>query len=52
MVLIAGSATGDNSLSDAQKKEVVYAMYADYKKDFPAVTDISPQRAMELAEKG
>jgi rhodanese-related sulfurtransferase len=48
MVLIAGSATGDNSLSDAQKKEVVYAMYAGYKKDFPAVTDISPQQAMTL----
>ena len=48
MVLIAGSATGDNSLSDAQKKEVVYAMYASYKKDFAAVTDISPQQAMAL----
>ncbi|MGA9538203.1 MAG: rhodanese-like domain-containing protein [Desulfobacterales bacterium] len=48
MILIAGSATGDNSLSDAQKKEVVYAMYAGYKKDFPAVKDISPQQAMAL----
>ncbi|MEN8688670.1 MAG: rhodanese-like domain-containing protein [Desulfobacterales bacterium] len=51
MVLIAGSVTGDNSLSDEQKKKVVYAMYADYKKDFAAVTDISPQRAMELLKK-
>jgi sodium/bile acid cotransporter 7 len=42
---------GDNSLSDAKKKEGVYALYADYKKDFPAVTDISPQQAMELLKK-
>jgi rhodanese-related sulfurtransferase len=42
---------GENSLSDAQKKEVVYAMYADYKKDFPAVMDISPQQAMDLLKK-
>ena len=50
-VMITGSAIGDNSLSDEQKKELVYAMYADYKKDFPAVTDISPQQAMELLKK-
>jgi sodium/bile acid cotransporter 7 len=49
--MITGSAMGDNSLSDAQKKEHVYAMYADYKKDFPAVTDISPQQAMALLKK-
>ncbi|MFZ0242828.1 MAG: rhodanese-like domain-containing protein [Desulfobacterales bacterium] len=47
-VLFTGSALGDGSLSDTQKKETVYAMYADYKKDFPAVTDISPQQAMAL----
>ena len=49
--MITGSAMGDNSLSDAQKKEVVYTMYADYKKDFPAVMDISPQQAMDLLKK-
>ena len=41
----------DKSLSNAQKREVVYAMYADYKKDFPAVLDISPQQAMDLLKK-
>jgi len=41
----------DKSLSNAQKREVVYAMYADYKKDFPAVMDISPQQAMDLLKK-
>jgi sodium/bile acid cotransporter 7 len=38
-------------LTDAGKKEIVYQMYADYKnKDFPAVKDISPQRAMEMMQ--
>ena len=49
--MITGSAMGDNSLSDTKKKEAVYAMYADYKKDFPAVMDISPQQSMELLKK-
>lgn len=50
-VMTTGSAMGDNSLSDAKKKEIVYAMYADYKKDFPSVRDISPQQGMELLRK-
>jgi sodium/bile acid cotransporter 7 len=50
-LIITGSAMGDNSLSNAQKRDVVYAMYADYKKDFPAVMDISPQQAMDLLKK-
>ncbi|MGB7918807.1 MAG: rhodanese-like domain-containing protein [Desulfobacterales bacterium] len=49
--MITGPAMGDNGLSDTQKKEVVYAIYADYKKDFPAVMDISPQQAMDLLKK-
>ncbi|MGD9332721.1 MAG: rhodanese-like domain-containing protein, partial [Desulfobacterales bacterium] len=39
---------GDNVLTDDAKKEAVYRMYAGYKKDFPAVIDISPLQAMEL----
>ena len=35
-------------LTDARKKEIVYQMYADYKKDFPSVHDISPREAMRL----
>ena len=38
----------DSHLSDDQKKQIVYRMYADYKKDFPAVQDVSPQDAMAL----
>jgi sodium/bile acid cotransporter 7 len=49
--MITGPAMGDYSLSDTQKKEFVYAIYADYKKDFPAVMDISPQQAMDLLKK-
>jgi sodium/bile acid cotransporter 7 len=40
-------ALGDTEMSDAKKKEAVYGMYAEYKKDFPAVRDISPKQAME-----
>jgi len=41
-------ALGKNDMTDADKKDVVYRMYAGYKKDFPAVRDISPQQAMDL----
>lgn len=50
IVLFTASATGDSTLSDNAKKEAVYALYAGYKKDFPAVTDMSPQQAMALLE--
>lgn len=33
---------------DIEKKKIVYRMYAEYKKDFPEVKDISPKRALEL----
>lgn len=39
-------------MSDARKIETVYAMYAEYKNDFPAVTDIDPRQAMQLADDG
>ena len=44
----AGVARADREMSDAEKKETVYRMYAGYKKDFPEVRDISPQQAMAL----
>lgn len=47
------TAAGDDSaLSDLQKKGVVYRMYADGKKDFPEVKDLSPQEVMERMNKG
>jgi len=47
-LLILQPALGEPVLSDQQKKELVYKMYADYKKDFPTVKDISPRKTMEL----
>ncbi len=35
-------------LSDQQKQETVFEMYAEYKKDFPEVTDITPMEARRL----
>lgn len=35
-------------LSDSEKKKIVYSMYANYKRSFPDVMDIMPNKAMEL----
>ncbi|MEJ2070608.1 MAG: rhodanese-like domain-containing protein [Syntrophobacterales bacterium] len=40
-----GSAT---SAADVRKKTAVNEMYTGYKKEFPAVTDITPKEVMEL----
>lgn len=40
------------ALSDAEKKTIVYRMYADYHKDFPEVQNISPKDAIALVEAG
>jgi len=42
----------DSEISDAKKKETVYRMYAGYKKDFPAIKDISPRQAMKRLNLG
>jgi len=47
---LASCDPADRNISDTEKKEVVYRMYAGYKKDFPEVRDISPQQAMELLD--
>ena len=39
----------DEKLTDQQKKEIVYKMYEDYRRDFPHVREISPQEAMKEA---
>ena len=49
---LADIAADDRKFADAEKKEIVYRMYAGYKKDFPEVRDISPQQAMELMNQG
>ncbi len=40
---------GSSDLTDVQKKEIVYRMYAEFKNDFPEVNDIEPREAMKLA---
>ena len=40
------------SLTDLQKKNIVYKMYDDYKKEFPTVNDISPRDAMNAMADG
>ena len=57
IALITGIGLASNlvrakALSDAQKREKVYRMYAEYKKNFPAVQDMDVQLAMELANTG
>ncbi len=39
----------DETLTDRQKKEIVYKMYEDYRQEFPHVREISPQEAMKEA---
>jgi len=45
-------AGADPGLTDAEKKAIVYRMYADYKKEFPSVADITPGEAMALVKTG
>ena len=43
---------GDRPQSDVAKIKAVYSMYADYKKEFPQVRDISAHEAMALQAQG
>ena len=52
VLCLAQITLGGNEMSDADKKKAVFRTYAGYKKDFPAVDDISPQQAMELLNQG
>ena len=52
LVLMPVPATGDRVLSDPEKLEIVYQMYADGKKDFPKINDLSPQEVMDRLQTG
>jgi rhodanese-related sulfurtransferase len=41
----------ERGISDEKKKEAVYRMYTEYKKDFSQVKDISVRQSMELLKK-
>ena len=45
-----GTSFGGTLKTDAEKKEAVYTMYANYKKSFTKIADITPQKAMALSE--
>jgi rhodanese-related sulfurtransferase len=38
------------SLSDAEKRQAVAAMYADYREDFPGIEEIDAENALKLLE--
>jgi rhodanese-related sulfurtransferase len=38
------------SLSDAEKRQQVAVMYADYREDFPGIEEIDPEKALKLLE--
>lgn len=42
----------DIKLTDAHKKEIVYRMYNEYKREFPSVKDLSPPEAMKRMKTG
>ena len=52
LLFIPYTVTGNSELADTQKKEIVYKIYDDYKKEFPSVKDISPNEAMNAMEGG
>lgn len=45
-------AYGERAMTDAAKKTIVYGMYADYRREFPAVQEVAPLAAMRLFEEG
>ena len=51
MLLLVPMVNSGEALSDTEKKEIVYRMYVDYKKEFPDIEDISPQQAMAMLER-
>jgi sodium/bile acid cotransporter 7 len=51
LMFASGMAKSADQLSDKEKAAIVYRMYAEYKKDFPAVSDITPQEAVALLER-
>ena len=47
----AGPVWGQAPMADDAKKAAVYGMYADYRRSFATVREVSPEEAMRLYEK-
>ncbi len=52
MVFLPQAGVSGEGLTDAQKKEIIYRMYDNYRKDFQDVSEISPEEAMRLSREG
>lgn len=52
LCLVTTICIADIKMSDADKKKTIYNMYANYRKSFSTVADMTPQEAMALAEQG
>jgi sodium/bile acid cotransporter 7 len=52
IVFFTGSAFADKQLNDKTKQQKVESMYAEYKKSFPEVADVSAEEAIALLENG
>ena len=50
VVMFAGLVFADNRLGDKVKQQKVESLYAEYKKSFPEVADLSAQEAIALME--
>ncbi|MBW1741824.1 MAG: rhodanese-like domain-containing protein [Deltaproteobacteria bacterium] len=49
-LIICPSSLPAEELTDAEKLQVVYEMYEEYKESFPEVEDVTPKQAMELMQ--
>ena len=52
MPALPSRARAGDSLTDEDKLKIIREMYSDYRKSFPDVMEISPQRAMQLHREG
>jgi hypothetical protein len=52
IILIAYFQMLPESITDGQKREQILKMYMSYKKEFPAVQDVSPREAIQLSDTG
>lgn len=48
VMMVFQTASSGADLTNANKREIAYRMYGNYKKNFSSVNDISPREAMRL----
>ena len=50
-LLMLGSVSAENVLDDESKKRRVTEMYAEYKRSFPEISDLSPEQVFKLMKR-